>query len=106
MDLRAPSNSKNWQWTTEGNVSARRSTPTPHGDEWPYSFIQAVGNQLVYCYGSTNVGFVNSSTSAAPWITCKGAFIQGPPHGNPDACVCNGLMSTDPGKLIANKVVF
>ncbi|GFU54287.1 uncharacterized protein TNCV_576701 [Trichonephila clavipes] len=26
----------------------------------------------------TNVSFVNSSTSAAPWIACKGAFIQDP----------------------------
>ncbi|GFV57648.1 uncharacterized protein TNCV_3132361 [Trichonephila clavipes] len=27
----APINSKKWQWTTEGYVSMRRSTPAPHG---------------------------------------------------------------------------
>ncbi|GFT37328.1 uncharacterized protein TNCV_1127501 [Trichonephila clavipes] len=37
---------------------------------------------LVYCYRCTNVGFINSSTSASPWIACKGAFIQDPPHAN------------------------
>ncbi|GFW47427.1 uncharacterized protein TNCV_4537171 [Trichonephila clavipes] len=31
VDRRAPNNSKNWQWTTEGNISARRLTPDPHG---------------------------------------------------------------------------
>ncbi|GFW27147.1 hypothetical protein TNCV_93731 [Trichonephila clavipes] len=29
----------------------------------------------------TNIGFVNSSTSAASWIACKGAFIQDFPNG-------------------------
>ncbi|GFX71923.1 hypothetical protein TNCV_1443461 [Trichonephila clavipes] len=33
VDRRAPNNSKNWQWTMEGDVSARRSTPVPHGGE-------------------------------------------------------------------------
>ncbi|GFV29985.1 hypothetical protein TNCV_3100621 [Trichonephila clavipes] len=33
VNRRAPNNSKNWQWTTEGDVRARRSTPTPHGGE-------------------------------------------------------------------------
>ncbi|GFV76788.1 uncharacterized protein TNCV_4730081 [Trichonephila clavipes] len=78
---RAPNNSKNWQWTTEGDVSARRSTLAPHGGEWPYSFLQVLGSTLVYCYRCTNVGFVNSSTSAVPWIACKGVFIQDSPHG-------------------------
>ncbi|GFU39741.1 hypothetical protein TNCV_1949421 [Trichonephila clavipes] len=31
----------------------------------------------------TNVGIDNWSTSATPWIACKGAFIQDPPHGKP-----------------------
>ncbi|GFX66069.1 hypothetical protein TNCV_4102091 [Trichonephila clavipes] len=44
---------------------------------------QLVGSTLVYCYICTNVGFVNSSTSATPWIACKGTFIQDPPHGKP-----------------------
>ncbi|GFW37119.1 transposable element Tcb1 transposase [Trichonephila clavipes] len=26
---------------------------------------------MVYCYRCTNAGFVNSSTSAAPWIACE-----------------------------------
>ncbi|GFS92934.1 hypothetical protein TNCV_1886071 [Trichonephila clavipes] len=33
VDRRAPNNSKNWQWTMEGDVSARRLTPAPHGGE-------------------------------------------------------------------------
>ncbi|GFY11496.1 uncharacterized protein TNCV_3183341 [Trichonephila clavipes] len=33
VDRQAPNNSKNWQWMKEGNVSARRSTSAPHGDE-------------------------------------------------------------------------
>ncbi|GFU17090.1 hypothetical protein TNCV_1853501 [Trichonephila clavipes] len=33
VDRRAPNNSKNWQWMTEGDVSTRRSTPAPHGGE-------------------------------------------------------------------------
>ncbi|GFV99611.1 integrase catalytic domain-containing protein [Trichonephila clavipes] len=33
MDRRAPSNSKNWQWKKEGDVSAWRSTPASHGGE-------------------------------------------------------------------------
>ncbi|GFV66549.1 uncharacterized protein TNCV_3894421 [Trichonephila clavipes] len=31
----------------------------------------------------TNVGFVNSSTSAVPWIACKGACIQDLSPANP-----------------------
>ncbi|GFX62106.1 hypothetical protein TNCV_2228321 [Trichonephila clavipes] len=33
VDRRAPNNSKNWPWTTEGDVSARRSTLAPEGVE-------------------------------------------------------------------------
>ncbi|GFV12190.1 GATOR complex protein NPRL3 [Trichonephila clavipes] len=33
VDRRALNNSKNWQWTTEGDVCVRRSTPAPHGGE-------------------------------------------------------------------------
>ena len=87
MDRRALNNSKNWQWTTEGDVSARRSKFTPHGGEWPCSFLQVVGSTLVYLCRCTNVGFVNSSTTAAPWTTCKGSFIQDPPHGKPSTVV-------------------
>ncbi|GFU84056.1 hypothetical protein TNCV_679551 [Trichonephila clavipes] len=28
-------------------------------------------------------GFINSSTSAPPWIACKGTLIQDLPHGKP-----------------------
>ena len=37
---RAPNNSINWQWATEGDVGARRSTLAPHGDERPFSFFR------------------------------------------------------------------
>ncbi|GFT36189.1 uncharacterized protein TNCV_4778251 [Trichonephila clavipes] len=50
----------------------------PTGGEESYSFIQVVGNTLIYSYRCTNVGFVNSSTSAAPWILCKGVFMHHP----------------------------
>ncbi|GFT93181.1 cubilin [Trichonephila clavipes] len=39
--------------------------------------------EIFYCR-CTNVGFVNSSMSAVPWIACKGAFIE-PPYGKPSA---------------------
>ncbi|GFU79456.1 DDE_3 domain-containing protein [Trichonephila clavipes] len=45
--------------------------------------LQAVGSTLVYSYRCTNVSFANSLKSAAPWIVCKGAFIQDPIHGKP-----------------------
>ena len=54
----------------------RWSIPVPHGGEWPYSFFQAVGSTLVYCYRCINVRFDNSLTSAAPSTVCKAAFIQ------------------------------
>ena len=56
-----------------------RSTPAPHAGELPYSFLKAEGRTLVFCYRSTNVGFVNSSTSAASWIAYENAFIQDNP---------------------------
>ena len=33
VDRRAPKNSKNWQWETEGVVNARQSKSAPHGSE-------------------------------------------------------------------------
>ncbi|GFT58292.1 hypothetical protein TNCV_2118091 [Trichonephila clavipes] len=66
---------------TEDDISVRQSTPAPHGGEWPYNFLHEFGSTLVYCYIWTNVDFVNSLTSTAPFIACKGAFIQNPPHG-------------------------
>ncbi|GFU88684.1 transposable element Tc1 transposase [Trichonephila clavipes] len=51
---------------------------------WRYMTVQLPSGSwqyVIYCYRCTNVGFVNWLTSAAPWIACKGAFIQDPPHG-------------------------
>ena len=58
MDRRALNNSKNWQWTTEGDVSARWLLFAPHGPEWPNNFPQSVGSILIYCYRCRNMGFV------------------------------------------------
>ncbi|GFU52130.1 hypothetical protein TNCV_2987701 [Trichonephila clavipes] len=33
VNRRAPKNWKNWRWTTEDDISARLSTPAPHGGE-------------------------------------------------------------------------
>ncbi|GFW39020.1 transposable element Tcb1 transposase [Trichonephila clavipes] len=40
--------------------------------------VQLPPGTSIYSYRCTNAGFVNSSTSPAPWIACKGAFIQDP----------------------------
>ncbi|GFU05103.1 uncharacterized protein TNCV_574541 [Trichonephila clavipes] len=34
-------------------------------------------------FTATGVLMLASSTSSAPWIGCKGAFIHDPPHGKP-----------------------
>ncbi|GFW33892.1 hypothetical protein TNCV_3589771 [Trichonephila clavipes] len=52
------------QWTDEHRTTRETGT----------------GHRKVKC---TNVIFVNSSTPAASWIACKGAFIQDLPHGKP-----------------------
>ncbi|GFU82943.1 uncharacterized protein TNCV_4253991 [Trichonephila clavipes] len=65
------------------------------------------GNALVYCYMCSNVSFVHSSTSTAPWTACKGVFYTGSPSWQIfDSCISNGLMSTEPCKLIATKLSF
>ncbi|GFV16972.1 uncharacterized protein TNCV_1768831 [Trichonephila clavipes] len=80
------------QWTDEHGTtrktgSGRRKVTSARDDR--HLLRMAVNNhtassrQLVYYYRCTNVGFINSSTFAAPWIACKGAFIQDPPHGKP-----------------------
>ena len=71
------------QWMMEGDVSTRRSTPAPHGGEWLYSFLLAIGSTLVYCYRCTNISFANSSTSAAQWTVCKDTIIQDSSHHKP-----------------------
>ncbi|GFV48498.1 uncharacterized protein TNCV_2395631 [Trichonephila clavipes] len=50
VDRRAPNNSKNWQWTMEGDVSARRSTLAPH-------------------YGSTSQQTIEGSVCNGPMST-------------------------------------
>ncbi|GFW92368.1 hypothetical protein TNCV_4919971 [Trichonephila clavipes] len=43
----------------------------------------AAGRTFVYFYSRINVGFINSSKSAAPWTVCKNFFLQDPPHDKP-----------------------
>ncbi|GFW51536.1 hypothetical protein TNCV_4212141 [Trichonephila clavipes] len=52
--------------------------------------------------------FVKSLTSAAPWIACKSAFIQNPPHGKPlrAASAIGTLTQSLSGKLIGTKLPF
>ncbi|GFX16724.1 uncharacterized protein TNCV_4187001 [Trichonephila clavipes] len=92
MDQRAPNNS-NWQQMTEGDVSVQ-----------PYSFLEAVGSTLVYCYRCTNVGFVNICCT----VDCmQGCLYTGFPSWQTiDGYVYNGVISTEPGKLIGTKLSF
>ncbi|GFS84464.1 transposable element Tcb1 transposase [Trichonephila clavipes] len=60
------------QWTDEHRITRK----TDSGRR------KAVGSTLVYCYRCTNVGFVNSSVSAAPWNACKSTLIQDPLMAN------------------------
>ncbi|GFT31539.1 uncharacterized protein TNCV_609321 [Trichonephila clavipes] len=61
--------------TTRKTGSGRRKVTSGRDDQ--HLLCMAVNDrtassrQLAYCYRCTNVGFVNSSTSAAPWIACK-----------------------------------
>ncbi|GFW80239.1 hypothetical protein TNCV_461451 [Trichonephila clavipes] len=57
----------------------------------------ASNSALVYCYRCTNVGLVNSSTSAAQWVSCKG-----PPPCKPSTAA--SAMSSEPGKLIGTQL--
>ncbi|GFW27991.1 hypothetical protein TNCV_768711 [Trichonephila clavipes] len=76
VDRRVPKNSKNWQWMTEGNVSARRSTPA--------NDCTASSRQLAARWSTATVVLMSaSSTSAAAWIACEGAFVQDPSHDKP-----------------------
>ncbi|GFX90719.1 hypothetical protein TNCV_3195371 [Trichonephila clavipes] len=76
VDLRAPNNSKNWKWTTA--LDDRHLLLMAVNDRTA-SYRQLAVRWLT----CTNVGFVNSSTSAVPWIACRGAFIQEPSNGKP-----------------------
>ena len=83
VDRRAPKNLINWQQMTEDNVSAQLSTLAPHGGEWSFSFLQAVGSTLVCYCRCTSAFFVNSSITTLPWTSCKDDFIQDPPYEKP-----------------------
>ncbi|GFY02071.1 uncharacterized protein TNCV_5099321 [Trichonephila clavipes] len=65
---------------------------------------KAVGSTLVYCYRSTNVGFVNVCCT----LDCvQGCLYTGSPSWqNIDGCVCIELMIPEPGKLIRTKLSF
>ncbi|GFV85547.1 uncharacterized protein TNCV_3773711 [Trichonephila clavipes] len=66
---------------------------------------QAVGSTLVYCYRCSNVGFINSLTSAALWLARKVClYTESSSRQTIDGYVCNGLMSTEPGKQIGPKL--
>ncbi|GFV06755.1 uncharacterized protein TNCV_1611681 [Trichonephila clavipes] len=52
VDQRALNNSKNWQWTMEGEVSAQRSTPSPHDDESRLNLWDHDGRIRVRWYAS------------------------------------------------------
>ncbi|GFW06012.1 uncharacterized protein TNCV_4478061 [Trichonephila clavipes] len=55
---------------------------------------------------STATG-VLTSPSAAPWICVQGCLYTGTPSRQTiDDCICNGLLSAEPGKLIGNKLFF
>ena len=84
---REPNNLKNWQWTTEGYVSAWRWTPALQGGEWPYIFCKTVWSMLVYCCICTSAGFVNSWTSTTQWNACKFFSVQDPPRDKPSLAV-------------------
>ena len=63
-----------------------------------------IGSTLFECYRCTNVDFVNLLTSAAPWIACKGAFIQDPLHDKSSTAA--SAVSPESGKLIGTKLSF
>ncbi|GFX34585.1 hypothetical protein TNCV_3658231 [Trichonephila clavipes] len=66
---------------------------------------RASSRQLAALWSTaTGVSFVNSSMSAAPWIACKGALIQDPPHGK--LSMAASAMITEPDKLIDTKLSF
>ncbi|GFS69313.1 hypothetical protein TNCV_4011281 [Trichonephila clavipes] len=67
----------------EDDVDAPRSTHASHDGEGSYSYLQAVGNPLVYCYRYTKVSFINSWTCAVSWTACKGALLKNPPQSKP-----------------------
>ena len=45
--------------------------------------FKALGSTMVYWCRCINIGFDNSSTNAALWTACKGAFMKDTLHGKP-----------------------
>ncbi|GFW35661.1 hypothetical protein TNCV_4435121 [Trichonephila clavipes] len=81
VDRRALNNSKNWQWTTEGDVSARRLTPAPVNDRTAFS------PQLVARW-FTVTGVLMSASSIRRCLLYHGLrarepLYKIPPHGKP-----------------------
>ncbi|GFX56888.1 transposable element Tcb2 transposase [Trichonephila clavipes] len=99
-DRRAPNNSK--------TGSARRKVTSARDDRHLLRMAvndrTASSRQLVYCYRCTNVGFVDVCCT----VDCmQGCLYTGSPSRQTiDGCVCNGLMNTEPGKLIGTKLSF
>ncbi|GFV98713.1 transposable element Tc1 transposase [Trichonephila clavipes] len=82
VDRRAPSNSKNWQWTAEGS--------------WQHVDL------LLQVYLCRLRQFVDVCCTVDYRIRYTGSLSR----QTIDGCVCNGLMSTESGKLIGTKLSF
>ncbi|GFX31185.1 transposable element Tc1 transposase [Trichonephila clavipes] len=70
VDRRAPNNSKNWQWTTEGDVSARRSTPSPHN--------RTVFSRQFAAFWSPATGVLMSASSIRRRLLCRELRVRVP----------------------------
>ena len=85
------------QWTDERRTTRKSCSGTWRQNAtidtcsaWRWMTVQhppGSCSKLVYCYRCSNVGFKNSSTSASPWVACKGALVQDLPHGKPSTPV-------------------
>ena len=102
----SPNNSKNWQWTTEGDVSARWLLFAPHGPEWPNNFPQSVGSILIYCYRCRNMGFVIRQLLLHRGLLAKVPLYRIPLTVNHRRLYLLGVLSTELNKLIGTKLFF
>ncbi|GFV86167.1 transposable element Tc1 transposase [Trichonephila clavipes] len=64
---------------------------------------KAVGSTWVGCFRCTNVGFVNVCCTVDCTQRCL--YTGSPSRQTIDGCICNGLMSTEPHKLIDQVVL-
>ena len=76
-----------------------------HGGEWPYSLLQALGNKLTYWYRDTRLRIF---VDACRTLNCvQGYFYrESLSQQTINGCIWNGLMSTEPDKLIVIKFSF